>query len=138
MSNASETPIGQNEAAVTVSRSVAKPVKEVWRVLMTKEGAECLLGPGAQFGDKGHTWTSESGRTGVMRSLHPLEQIRFSYRKDETATPSVVELELTPDGESDTRLQVTHSNLLPRTDLNELEQRWSDALDRLATCVTAQ
>jgi uncharacterized protein YndB with AHSA1/START domain len=133
MSTVSENP-AEAQAAVKVTRTVAKPLKDVWRALMTKEGAECLLGPGAIFGDKGHTWTSESGRTGVIRSFHPMEQIRFSYRKDENATPSIVELALQSDGE-ETLLQVTHSNLLPRTNLEELEQKWSDALDRLSDCI---
>jgi uncharacterized protein YndB with AHSA1/START domain len=126
--NASEIP--GSELTVAVSRTVSKPVKEVWRVLMTKDGAECLLGEGAEFGQKGHTWTSTTGRTGVIRSLHPLEEIRFSYRKDDHATPSIVEILLNPEGDS-TTLKITHSNLLPRTNTDELTAKWEAALARL-------
>ena len=78
--NSSEA-LGENkDTSVTVSRTVSFPVKRVWQVLVTDEGAEALLGPGSHFGDKGHTWSAVDGRTGVIRTFHPLEEIRFSWR----------------------------------------------------------
>jgi uncharacterized protein YndB with AHSA1/START domain len=109
---------------------VAHPVKQVWKALMAKEGAEALLGPGAEFGDKGHTWTAQDGRSGVIRSLHPLEEIRFSFRRDEDSDPTVVELALEPQGES-TQLTVTHSRLPQGTDVAEITARWEAALERI-------
>ncbi|MCL1841637.1 MAG: SRPBCC domain-containing protein [Propionibacteriaceae bacterium] len=129
--NLSEPASQPQDATVVVSRTVAFPVRQVWRVLMTKDGAEAMLGPGAQFGEKGHSWVAENGRTGVMRSLHPLEEIRFSYRRDEQAAPTTVELALQAE-EDATVLTVTHSKLEPDMDLDDLRTRWQAALDRVA------
>ena len=128
--NVSEQAAGPQEATVVVSRTVACPVKQVWKVLMTKEGAEALLGPGAVLGQKGSTWEAEDGRTGVIRSLHPLEEIRFSLRKDALADPTVVELTLTPDDEA-TVLRLTHSRLGDDLDRDWVRDRWEAALDRI-------
>ena len=129
--NPSEPTSQQQDATVVVSRTVACPVRQVWRVLMTKDGAEAMLGPGAEFGEKGHSWVAENGRTGVIRSVHPLEEIRFSYRRDEQSAPTAVELALRPEGE-ETVLTVTHWKLQPDMDVDDLTVRWQAALDRVA------
>ena len=128
--NVSEQAAGPQEATVVVSRAVACPVKQVWKVLMTKEGAEALLGPGAEFGQKGSTWEAANGLGGVIRSLHPLEEIRFSLRKDPLADPTVVELTLTPEDEA-TVLRLTHSRLQGDLDLEWVRDRWEAARDRI-------
>lgn len=117
-------------ATVVVSRTLACPVKRVWKELMTPAGAEALLGPGAEFGEKGHTWQSADGRTGVVRTLHPMEELRFSFRKDDQSNPSIVRIDLSPDGES-TTLVVTHSNLDEDIDQEWVTQRWQAALERI-------
>jgi hypothetical protein len=66
-----------------------------------------------------------------MRSLHPLEEIRFSYRRDEQSAPTTVELALKADGDA-TVLTVTHSRLQPDMDVDDLTVRWQAALDRVA------
>ncbi|MCL2316137.1 MAG: SRPBCC domain-containing protein [Actinomycetia bacterium] len=123
------------DATVVVRRLVACPVKQVWKVLMSKEGAEALLGPGAALGQKGNTWRADDGRSGVIRSLHPLEEVRFSFRLDDKATPSVVELTLEPQDAS-TLLTVTHSRLTTDMDVSWLSERWEAALGRIEACVS--
>ena len=118
------------DTSVVVSRKVSRPVKEVWQVLMTDEGAEALLGPGSKLGSKGHTWTAIDGRSGVIRSFHPMEEIRFSWRRDEASAPSMVALELVSEGDV-TNLQVTHSKLAADTDRSWLQDRWTAALERI-------
>ena len=120
----------QSPAAVVVSHTVACPVKRVWKELMSQAGAEALLGPGAQFGEKGHTWTSADGRTGVIRTLHPLEQLRFSFRVNAESNPSIVQIDLVPEGEQ-TTLTVTHSSLGEDIDPDWVAGRWQAALQRI-------
>jgi len=119
----------QEPATVVVSRTLTCPVKRVWKELMTKQGAEALLGPGAEFGEKGHTWTSADGRTGVVRTLHPMEEIRFSLRQDDNP-PSLVQIDLAAEGDM-TAATVTHSNLNETTDRQWLVGRWEAALGRI-------
>ena len=132
--NLSEPASKPQDDTVVVSRRVEYPVQQVWRVLMSKAGAEAMLGPGAQFGEKGHSWVAQDGRSGVIRSLHPLEEIRFSFRRDDQAPPTVLELTLQSDGDA-TLLTATHSRLQPDMDLDWVTQRWEAALGRVAECV---
>ena len=134
--NLSEPASEPQDDTVVVSRSVAYPVRRVWQVLMSKAGAEAMLGPGAEFGEKGHSWVAQDGRSGVIRSLHPLEEIRFSFRKDDDSAPTVVQLALKSDGDT-TVLTATHSKLQPDMDLDWVKGRWEAALDRVAECVAA-
>ncbi len=117
---------------VNVSRSVAAPPLHVWEVLVSDEGAQALLGTGARLGGKGEPYRTEEGPSGVLRSFHPLEQLRVSWHAAPDAPATVVELDLRPDGES-TVLDLTQEHLPPDTDLGELEVRWTAALDALTT-----
>ncbi|MDR2620050.1 MAG: SRPBCC domain-containing protein [Propionibacteriaceae bacterium] len=120
-----------SDTTVSVSRVVSATVKSVWKALMTKEGAEALLGEGAEIGDKGHTWSSVNGKSGVIRSLHPLEQIRFSIRREDGKFgPSMVEVDLTAIAEQ-TQVTITHSSLTEDVDKAWLVSRWEAALDRI-------
>lgn len=132
--NTSESP-GEREDTVVVSRTVSVPVREVWKVLMTDQGTQALLGPGATLGAKGHAWTSDDGRMGVIRSFHPLEEIRFSFRKSADSAPGMVELLLVPQGES-TTLQITHRNFV--SEVEWIQHRWSTALERIEACLDLQ
>ena len=51
-----DTLVNPVDTTVTVSRSVSQPVKEIWKLLVTREGAEALLGAGGELGDKGDSW----------------------------------------------------------------------------------
>ncbi|WIY83064.1 SRPBCC domain-containing protein [Propionimicrobium sp. PCR01-08-3] len=131
MEQTSEATAETEGKTVVVSRTLKQPVKVVWDVLMTDDGAEALLGPGAKLGAKGHTWQAYSGRGGVIRSFHPLEEIRFSYRSKDDAKPSMVTLNLKPAGEGETEIEIEHSNLGPDIDREWAKDRWSAALERI-------
>ncbi|MDR0837586.1 MAG: SRPBCC domain-containing protein [Propionibacteriaceae bacterium] len=121
----------KESGTVSASRSVPAPVKDVWKALMTKEGAEALLGEGGEIGLKGQTWNSINGKSGVIRSLHPLEQVRFSIRREDGKFgPSLVSVDLTPEGDK-TLIAITHTNLTDDVDFAWLTSRWEAALDRI-------
>ena len=119
------------DTAVIVSRSVSHPLKSVWKVVMTDAGNEALRGPGAKLGDKGHTWTAEDGTTGVTRSFHPLEQIRFSWHQDADAPKTIVDLHFHAVSDVETRLELVHDHLPADADRDWLTAHWNDALERI-------
>ncbi|SER71877.1 Activator of Hsp90 ATPase homolog 1-like protein [Propionibacterium cyclohexanicum] len=126
-----EAPEGSQHACVVVSRVISQPLDAVWAVLMTREGAEALLGRGAMLGDKGHSWTAQDGRTGYIRSFHPKEQIRFRWRKNDDTPASSVDLRVREQGPGTTLLSVEHSDLRPDLDPGYLRGRWEAALERI-------
>lgn len=120
---------------VHVTRTVPASVEHVWEVLITRRGTEALLGPGAFLGSKGEPWHANDGCRGVVRSYHPLEQLRVSWHAHDDDPPSLVDLHLVPDGDG-TRLDLVHEKLHDGDDSTGLRARWERALDRLAAAAT--
>lgn len=116
--------------SVVLSRQVPSPVKEVWRRLVTDEGADAILGDGAVLGDKGHSWRSADGAYGVVRSYHPLEQIRFTWHSGEGAPSTMVDLRVTVVDDANTLVEITHDRLGEDADVREMRGRWEQALNR--------
>jgi uncharacterized protein YndB with AHSA1/START domain len=117
--------------AVQVSRTVAAAVTHVWEVLVSPAGSQALLGEGAVLGAKGEPFHCADGASGFVRSYHPLEQLRVSWHETPDSPPSVVELDLRPDG-TRTVLELRHDRLLDDDQKSRLEHRWAEALGRLA------
>lgn len=130
MSEQSEANGESQDTAVVVSRSVSKPLKSVWVTLMSPEGAEALLGQGGQITEKGHVWQSASGAHGVTRSFHPLEQIRFSWHRDDDDPASLVDVRLAA-ADDGTTLSIVHEHLHENSDRVWIQEHWTEALDRL-------
>jgi uncharacterized protein YndB with AHSA1/START domain len=124
----------QGAPVIEVSRVVPFPIERVWTLLTTSAGAEALLGEGAQLGTKGEAWHSLDGTHGVVRSYHPMEQVRLTWHADEHAAATLVDLRLTAQG-SDTRLDLRHERIADSTLSQSLPQRWDDALGRIGAPV---
>jgi uncharacterized protein YndB with AHSA1/START domain len=114
---------------------VPRPVEDVWRVLAGPAGPEVLLGPGATLGRKGEPWRADDGTHGVLRSYHPLEQVRFSWHADADGPATMVQLDLAGDGDG-TRVSLRQDHLDGSADAGALRQRWAQALERLRSATT--
>lgn len=126
-----DTLVNPVDTTVTVSRSVSQPVKQIWKLLVTREGAEALLGAGGELGDKGDSWRAADGTFGVIRSYHPLEQIRFSWHAAEEAPKTIVEVDLSA-AEDGTRVEIRHEHIPSYFDASALTLKWEEALEKLA------
>jgi uncharacterized protein YndB with AHSA1/START domain len=126
-------PAGQLDGppVVQVQRAVAAPVSHVWEVLVSDAGAEALLGEGARLGGKGEAYHCTDGVTGVLRSYHPLEQLRVSWHENPDGPASIVEVDLRADGDG-TLLDLRQEHLSAGSDVEALTSRWNAALDAVA------
>lgn len=115
--------------AVRTSRTVGHPVDRVWQHLISTTGTQALLGSGVRLGSKGESWHGDDGTHGVVRSYHPLEQLRVSWHADADAPASLVDLQLAADG-AGTRIDLVHE---PVENPGALQQRWDLALDRFSS-----
>ncbi|HRA75548.1 MAG TPA: SRPBCC domain-containing protein [Propionicimonas sp.] len=126
------------DTTVTISRLVSSSPKHLWKFLVTREGAEALLGSGGELGDKGDSWHSADGTYGVIRSYHPLEQVRFSWHAAEDAPKTIVDVHLRPEGADETTIEVVHSGIPRYFDVAAISRRWEAALDALVTAAAAE
>jgi len=125
----------QGAPVIEVSRVVPFPIDTIWQLLITPAGAEALLGTGAKLGTKGEPWHSQDGSHGVVRSYHPMEQVRLTWHADEHAGATLVDLRLTSDG-SGTRLDLRHERIQDAELGRSLPQRWDEALSRIGSAAT--
>lgn len=116
---------------VRVSVPVAAPVAHVWEVLVSPQGSRALLGDGAVLGGKGEPYHCASGASGVLRSYHPLEQLRVSWHETADGPATIVEVDLRADGDG-TVLDLTQTHLTDGHDVDALTERWRGALGSLA------
>jgi len=122
----------QSLAGVHTSATFDHPVEQVWRHLVSGRGTEAILGPGVTLGSKGESWHSDDGPHGVVRSWHPMEQIRVSWHPHADGPLSIVDLQLHPEG-SATRLDLFHEGEGIAEDGAGDKQRWDDALGRFGS-----
>jgi len=121
---------------VAVSRPVAAPPAHVWGVLVSPQGAAALLGEGTVLGAKGEPYHCADGTYGVVRSYHPLEQLRVSWHATPDSPATIVEVDLRADG-AGTVLDLTQSHLVDGLDTSGLAARWTAALAALAEAAEA-
>ena len=135
MSNATESVPEATEAqdVVRTSRTVPAPVGKVWEHLISPTGTEALLGEGAALGSKGESWHSADGPFGVVRSFHPLQQLRVSWHADDDAPATLVDLQLAEQA-GGTRIDLVHEHLVGTAGVRD---RWEHALDRFASGLDA-
>lgn len=133
----SEVPTEREQGApvIEVSRVVPYPIEKVWQLLTTSAGAEALLGKGAKLGTKGEPWRSVDGSHGVVRSYHPMEQVRLTWHADEHAAATLVDLRLTSE-DGGTRLGLRHERIQDAVLGQSLPQRWEEALGRIGGSAT--
>jgi len=123
----------QNDEIVHVRLSVDSGVGSVWRTLVSPEGTALWLGEGAVLGDKGQSYHCADGSAGVVRSFHPLEQLRLSWHPEGGIEPSLIELDVTAEG-TGTRLRLWHEGL-PAEARSRMRVHWRERLEALAGAV---
>ncbi|MCL1837939.1 MAG: SRPBCC domain-containing protein [Propionibacteriaceae bacterium] len=131
-----DTPSGvSGTTVVNVSRSVSKPVNDIWKSIVSPTGAAALLGPGAVLGDKGDGWRSDDGKYGVIRSYHPLEEIRFSWYASEGAPKTMVKVLLCQQTQTETLIEIIQDQVPEYFDTAALVKRWETAIEALIAAV---
>ncbi|GLY33325.1 hypothetical protein Kisp02_66900 [Kineosporia sp. NBRC 101731] len=116
---------------VYVRRVLAGSAGHVWHILVSPVGTSVWLGHGAVLRGEGHSFMSDEGEAGMVRSYHPLEQLRLSWHSgDADDEPSLVELDLTPVT-GGTRLRLWHEGL-PAEQRQRMQQEWEHRLDDFA------
>ena len=128
---ADESDTGGPEAGVHAGLLVQAPVAQVWEHLISADGTRALLGDGARIGNKGEPWRAGDGSYGVVRSYHPLEQVRVTWHPHEDGPLSMLDVQLAPEGDG-TRVEVFHEGRGIADDPRGDWQHWADALSRFA------
>jgi hypothetical protein len=79
------------------------------------------------LGDKGQSYHCADGTAGVVRSFHPLEQLRLSWHSDVDVEPSLIEVDLGVEG-AGTSLRLWHDGL-PEAERPAMLAHWEQRFD---------
>jgi uncharacterized protein YndB with AHSA1/START domain len=101
----------------------------VWNALTSPEGTARWLGAGAVLGDKGQSYHCDDGSHGVVRSFHPLEQLRLTWHASGADPTTMIEVDVTPEGPG-TRLRLWHEGLQV-SDHGRMQAMWRRRVDDL-------
>jgi uncharacterized protein YndB with AHSA1/START domain len=123
----------KNDQNVQVQLRLPAPVGVVWQALISPEGTATWLGEGAVLGDKGQSYHCADGTAGVVRSFHPLEQLRLSWHAGVDAEPSLIEVDLAVEGPG-TSLRLWHDGL-PVPERPGMQAHWEKRLEALSQLV---
>ncbi len=118
-----------SDRMVYVRRIVPGSAGHVWQVLLSPQGTAVWLGHGAVIAGPGQTYMSDEGDAGVVRSFHPLEQLRLSWHSSAEDETSLVELDLTPVAGHPA---ATVHEGLPSALRSAMQERWEQRLDDFA------
>jgi hypothetical protein len=126
-----EADAGGLEAGVKAGIAVPATTAQVWEHLISPPGTEALLGEGARIGRKGEPWRAADGSYGVVRSFHPVEQVRVTWHPHEDGPLSMLDVQVRPEGDG-TRIDLFHEGRGIADDPRGDWQHWQDALERFA------
>jgi uncharacterized protein YndB with AHSA1/START domain len=66
---------------IGVSKTLPHSITEVWDLLTSRDGIEIWLGAGVPaIGEKGETYETADGTRGEIRSHHPHDRMRLTWR----------------------------------------------------------
>ena len=71
----------------------------------------------------------------MVRSYHPMEQVRLSWHADDNAPATTVDLHLTSEGDG-TRLDLRHGHIPDVALSHSLQLRWENALGQIVVANT--
>jgi len=123
----------EHDQNVQVHLSLPASVGAVWEALVSPEGTATWLGEGAVLGDKGQSYHCADGTAGVVRSFHPLEQLRLSWHQQVDVEPSLIEVDLAVEG-AGTSLRLWHDGV-PVPERPAMQKHWEQRLQALAEIV---
>ncbi len=102
---------------IGVSRTVDAPLSDVWDAVVGDEGVRIWLGDGVRLpAGKGTAYETADGTIGEIRSFHPNDRIRLTWRP--------------PGWDHETTVQVTVSGRNGRTVIRFHQERLADPDER--------
>ncbi len=132
-------PVGKTKDAgwqIGVSITVPHPGTDVWDWLVSPEGLAVWLGRGVEFaGEKGELYETDSGTSGELRSLRPLDRIRLTWQPHDWVHDSTVQIAVDDKGDR-TRIVFHQERLADAEERNEQRRHWKAVSQQVKQSLT--
>ncbi|GAB3826439.1 SRPBCC domain-containing protein [Kribbella italica] len=120
---------------IGVSKTINRPVGEVWDFVTSPAGVAIWLGEGASLLTE--KYETKDGTRGELRSFRENTRVRLTWQPEDWPHETTIQLAVTATGPTKARL-VVHQERLANADEREHQRKhWQGVITELAAKITA-
>jgi uncharacterized protein YndB with AHSA1/START domain len=120
---------------IGVSKTLPYPVEQVWALLTSEAGLRLWLGDVALGTRKGDRYETADGTVGEIRSFHPHDRVRLTWRPPGWTHDTTVQVAVT--GKGDKTVLGFHQEWLADAEERERQrEHWRAAMARVAAALS--
>lgn len=129
------SPVGRTRDAgwqIGVSKTINRPVSEVWDFITSPEGIAIWLGDGVTvLSDRGAGYETATGVRGETRSFRELDRVRLTWQPPDWTHDTTLQLTVSSAGEGRARLVVHQERLADATEREQQRRHWQGVVNAL-------
>jgi uncharacterized protein YndB with AHSA1/START domain len=122
---------------IGVSKTIDRPVGEVWDFITSPEGVAIWLGEGVTvLPERGAGYETKAGVQGETRGFRELDRVRLTWWPPDWSHDTTLQLTVSSAGEGRTRLVVHQERLANATEREQQRDHWRAVINALAAALT--
>ncbi len=121
---------------IGVSKTVDRPVQEVWSFITSPAGVAIWLGEGVTvLSDLGAGYETTAGVRGETRSFHELDRVRLTWQPPDWSHDTTLQLVVTSAGEGRARLVIHQERLADAAEREQQRRHWKGVITALVAAL---
>jgi uncharacterized protein YndB with AHSA1/START domain len=122
---------------IGVSKTIARPVEDVWGFITSPPGIAIWLGEGVTVrSERGAGYETTAGVHGEMRSVRELDRIRLTWQPKDWPHDTTLQLTVRSAGAGRTTLGVHQERLADKAEREQQRAHWQAVVNALAKSLT--
>lgn len=114
---------------IGVSKTIDRPVEDVWDFITSPAGVAIWLGEGVTvLSERGAGYETATGVRGEIRSFHELDRLRLTWQPPGWTHDSTLQLVVTSAGEGRARLVVHQERLAGAAEREQQRGHWQSVV----------
>lgn len=134
------SPVGKTRDAgwqIGVSKTIDRPVEDVWSFITSPEGIAIWLGEGVTvLSELGAGYETAAGVRGETRSYRELDRVRLTWQPPGWRHETTLQLTVSPAGAGRARLGVHQERLADAEEREQQRTHWRGVVDALVAALT--
>jgi uncharacterized protein YndB with AHSA1/START domain len=123
---------------IGVSKTIDRPVDEVWDFVTSPAGVAIWLGEGVTLlNEKGTAYETKDGTRGELRSFRELTRVRVTWQPEDWSHETTLQLAVTATGPGKARLVVHQERLADAAEREQQRVHWQGVVNQLVATLTA-
>jgi uncharacterized protein YndB with AHSA1/START domain len=122
---------------IGVSKTIDRPVEDVWTFITSPAGVAIWLGEGVTVSpERGEGYETATGVRGETRSFHELDRIRLTWQPPDWSHDTTLQLVVTSAGEGRTRLGVHQERLAGAAEREQQRRHWQAVVTAIVAALS--